>query len=329
MMKAITDRSDSEKRGYRYNASVFVVCLMLSTFFWLMSKFTYQYTYEIKVPLIYQNFPEGVVLINQPDTSLRVSIKASGFGLLWYRYFVAKNPYIINVSDYTGRKNPSGREYKINSSVLVGDILDQTRIPGNLVYVYPEEIILRFDASTTRQIPVVADLQYTLARQYFEYDTLLIDPPVVSVSGLHESVAKIRAISTVPVRLENISESVDIRVPLQMPEGVGRIELKPAEVRLFLPVEKFTEAEVEVPVVVTDAPEHLQIKFFPARVKILFLVALRDYRTVNPDQFVASVSYKEISGAQLRRLGVTVSQHPPHVRIQRIIPEEVEYILMK
>jgi hypothetical protein len=100
------------------------------------------------------------------------------------------------------------------------------------------------------------------------------------------------------------------------------------DVELKVPVEEYTEAQQSVPVTVLDVPPGVNVKLFPARVKVSFLVGLSQFSEIRPDNFNFAVSYTDIEkGAQ--RLPVRKLSVPPFLYDVSVNPEEVEYLIEK
>jgi hypothetical protein len=65
----------SENKNYRYRTTVFIICLLVSALLWLTIKFSSDYTVEIPYSINLKGIPEGKVLVNQPDSVLRINVK--------------------------------------------------------------------------------------------------------------------------------------------------------------------------------------------------------------------------------------------------------------
>ena len=107
------------------------------------------------------------------------------------------------------------------------------------------------------------------------------------------------------------------------------VECSTPEVLFFVPVEKFTEGSVEIPVRAANVRNDLLLRTFPDKVKVRFLVPLSKYSLVKPGLFEAIVNAAEIGDGGTSRLQVTVMVAPAYVRDVAVEPERVEFILRK
>ena len=94
---------------------------------------------------------------------------------------------------------------------------------------------------------------------------------------------------------------------------------------ISLSVEKYTESTIKIPIV--NTVNEYKIKTYPDFVIVTYLVTLENFNRVNEEMFTASVNIEENNNSN--RLKVHLIRKPSFVRITRIEPEEVEYLLLK
>lgn len=319
----------TDNRKLRYNASVFMSCLIISATLWLLTKFTYQYTSVVTFPVAFTDSPEDKIALTPNDSAINVAISGTGFSLLRINYFTRKRPFSINLQHFRQQQHEGYAEVLVNTSLVAQQLVERFNISGQVEYVTPENLVLRFEDKLTLRVPVLADVSYTLRRQYFAYDTLRVDPEYVEVSGPVSLTEKIRYIKTHPLVLEDVNAGLNEKIAVVLPEPADRFVVTPPEVRLNMQVERFTEAEVEVALQPYNAPEGLRIKLFPETVRVVYMVALIDYREIDSGMFSCRVNLDGINDFEGKRLNVEVQSAPSAARIVRIIPPDVEFLIMK
>lgn len=319
----------TSKRKLRYNASVFMFCLIVSATVWLLTKFSYQYTSLVTFPIIFTEFPEDKIPLTPGDSAINIAISGTGFSLLRINYFTRKRPFSVNLQHYSQQQLDEYAEINVNTMLVAQQLVERFNISGQVEYVMPENLVLRFEDKVTKRLPVLADVSYSLRRQHFAYDTLRIDPEYVELSGPVTLMDKIRYVKTHPLALEDVDANVHEKIGVVLPEPAERFEVNPSDVLITMQVERFTEAEVEVALQTYNAPEGMRIKLFPETVRVVYMVALRDYREIETGMFSCRVNLDGISSFEGRRLNVELYNAPPAARIVRIIPPDVEFLIMK
>ena len=102
----------------------------------------------------------------------------------------------------------------------------------------------------------------------------------------------------------------------------SHFSLSADSVEIFIPVEKFTEGEVQIPV--SFLSEMNNIKLFPEIVTVTYIVALKDYQKVNKDLFIIQL----IPGTQTNK-NIELIHHPSFVKVIKIEPQHIDYIILK
>ncbi|MBE0638613.1 MAG: hypothetical protein IH598_08835 [Bacteroidales bacterium] len=318
-----------EDQNYRSKTTVFFICLVISTLLWILTKFAYQYTADIELPIQFISIPDDKVMVSKPDSLLRINVRASGFGLLRYNYFLKKKPFEINLINYRMQMPEGFSELTLGTTPLAQQIVERYNLPGQIEYVVPENIVLHFEDKQSKSVPVIPDVEYTLTKQYFAYDSLSVDPKYVKLSGTAAAIEKIYFVKTAPLKYENLTESIHQTVTILMPASKDFYEIEPKEALITLQVEKYTEAEIEVQIEQIIAPGSPRVKLFPEKVKVYYMVALKDFKRIEPSMFSCQVDLlgvKEFSG---KRINVIIRDYPSYAKIVRIVPSDVEYIILK
>ena len=101
------------------------------------------------------------------------------------------------------------------------------------------------------------------------------------------------------------------------------------EIGVHLEVDKFTEAEIEVPIYIEHLTNGDSVDIFPKQAKITYLVSLQNYNKVNPKLFRISADAFDIRNSKNANLRLDIKQFPSFVQGIRIEPETVEFIIRK
>lgn len=309
---------------------VFLACLGLSALFWLLTSLSKDYIEVIKVPVLYQNLPEDMLVVNELSTHIDAEVKIFGFDLLWYwlRFDRVELP-IDATPDKLRKVMRGGNEIHIvlineKKSGIAADFAEQFQ----LLNLSPDTLFIKLAPLFSKKIPVKLNADISFERQFGMIDQPLIQPDSVLISGLKEAIDTIQFIQTEKEDWTDLSESVTSNLQLQEFDESRLIQLSHSAVVIELNVVEFTEGTVTVPVQVSvQKPE--RVKLFPKQVDITYQVPLAAYGNISADQFQVSVSFSEEESKELTRLTVNVDAQPDHVRQIRVNPPQVEFIIQK
>ncbi len=316
-------------KKYKYKATVFLICLAFSALIWLLIKLSGEYTTTLVYPVSYKNIPEGKLLTNKVDTTVTVGLHDKGFTLAYLKYFTARKPLEVDLSALRLKPENDGYEAAAGTAKWARQMLTDHEAGDNLEYVNPDTLYFFFEDKVSKKVPVMSDVTLQFKKQYFAYDSLKITPDEVEVSGSQSRIANIHFIKTAAITLSDLSSNVSRMVPLEKPKNAPHVKIDPDQVQIDLAVEKFTEADIEVPVKKINQPAHLRVKLFPEKVHILYLVALKDFNKVNPDMFSVTVDLSGVTKDEDKKLKVRLQSQPKFVKINRIEPPEIEFLLLK
>jgi hypothetical protein len=328
-MNIINRQLKTDDRNYRHNVSVFLLCLIISIFVWLLTKFTYEYTSVVSFPLSYTGIAEEKIPVSSMDSTLNIAIRGTGFSLLRINYFNRKRPFDINIQNYQLQPQEGFSEVIIGTSLVAQQIVERFGISGQVEYVVPESLTLRFEEKFSKKVPVLSDVEMSFRQQYFAYDSLTIQPEYVEISGIADQIGKIRFVKTRPVVLENLDASVERFVEIVKPGHLDHFWVDPPQVGIRLQVERFTEARFEIPVQMINLPDNVRVKLFPEKVNVSFMVALKDYKDMNAEMFSCVVDLSGIRSFEGKRLNVELGDAPEMIRGVRIVPPDVEFLILK
>jgi hypothetical protein len=100
-------------------------------------------------------------------------------------------------------------------------------------------------------------------------------------------------------------------------------------VNVTIHVEKFTEADIDVPVSLFSDGKSVSYRTFPDKVTLTCRIAMRDFKRLDPSLFTASVDYDKALETRNNRVQVEIKRKPAFARVVKIEPEKVEFLILK
>ena len=92
---------------------------------------------------------------------------------------------------------------------------------------------------------------------------------------------------------------------------------------------KFTEGEVEVPIINKNVPQDIEINYFPKSIKVAYYVSLENYSAISTSDFKIECDFKESqqqnSSFFIPRLTIENSL----VKSAKMKQDKVEYIIIR
>jgi len=300
---------------------VLITCVLLAIAGWLFLALNNKYVYTAKTVLVYKNFPQKKAFHPLQSDTVDLLVEGTGWQLLFARLRV--NPPSINISlDKLNNRNYilfSEQLYSVNS---------QLETSQKIISVRPDTLYFDFSKRTVKRVPVKLVSNLTFARQFGISDDIEFSPDYVTVSGPQEELEKIREWKTDTLKLQDIQRASVSRLAMK-PNLQKNVNIFPSTIEVKLPVDEFTEKTLEIPLKVLNNNEYYNVKLYPKKVKITFMVALSSYQQVNEDFIEAAVDLNEWKLQKHHQLSIKLTRFPDYCKRVKIVPEKIDFIIEK
>lgn len=298
---------------------VFLCFFFIAAGFWLLQTLNNDYETEFSIPVRLRNVPENVVITSEPVSEVRVRVRDKGTVLL--NYMLGKNfyPVILDFKNYINM----GNHVQVQTSQVQKWITGQLNASTALLSMKPDTLEYYYSTGVSKMIPVKLCGNVSAGEQYYLPDTLFT-PDSVRVYAPSDALDTMKVAYTLPLNLDNITDTLEREVILSAPKGAKYI---PASVKLTLPVDMYTEKTVEVPLRGVNFPADKVLRAFPSKIKISFQVGMGRFRQITADDFHLVVSYEELVRLGSEKYTVKLRTLPEGVSHVRFNPEQVDFLI--
>lgn len=320
------------KNHQKKEIKAFGICIFLTIIIWLTRTMSDTYVYEQSYPLEFTGYNKEKYALVHDNIMVPMKLKSTGFQYL-YSLVADRNAKILLDVEKVVDEAELGALKAISLRSCKHDICKE------LSFVSKKEIefltdTVRFSVAKrqSRKIkPSLKDVTFSFAPQCGVYGNVELTPDSVIVYGSSESLKKITDVKIKPCDISNISESNSYELELEplseIYPDLPDLFYSSDKVKIHVPVERYTELSVLVPIKFYSSDSLVDVRLYPESVEVLVDVALKDYKSIKPQMFTASVEY---TGDLTRdALSVGLSKFPSTVRIKKVIPEQVQYVIIK
>jgi hypothetical protein len=305
--------------------AAFVVCVFIATGFWFLNALSKTYTVDMIVPVKYINLPNNKTLSNQLPDQFDLKISAHGFTILRYQVSFLLMPLEFNVNDMTDDRMMDRRKssFAFPTRQFLPDLSYQLSSELNILSMNPDTLYFKFDHMGRKRVKVIPMVKVNLKKQFQISGDIKTSPDSVTVNGPQSVLDTLHFVLTETKKFNTVDQSLQTEALLQKQKDIF---LEPNTVVINIPVEEYTEAQLSVPIMLTNQPPKMNIKLFPAKVKVTFLVGLSRFQEMHPEDFKLTVNYSEIKDGK-ERLKITSESTPAYLYDLKITPEEIEYLI--
>jgi YbbR domain-containing protein len=300
---------------------VLITCLFLAIAGWLFLALSNKYVYMAKTVLVYTSAPQKKAFHPLQSDTVDLLVEGTGWQLLFARLRVS--PPSISIS----LEKLNNRNYILFSEQLYS-VNNQLETSQKIISVRPDTLYFDFSKRTVKKVPVRLVSNLSFLKQFGISDEIELNPGYVTVSGPQEELGKITEWKTDTLKLQDIQRPVVTRV--HMKQNVFKnVNIFPSSVEVKLPVDEFTEKTLEVPLKIVNNTDYYNVRLYPKKVKITFMVALSSYQQVNEEFVEASVDISEWKFQKHEQLTVKLTRFPDYCKLVKVAPEKVDFIIDK
>lgn len=307
---------------------VFVFFLFLSFIFWYLNTLGKDIDTGISYPVRFINLPEDRVLVEDLPSKLNLFLKGPGYSVLKLKLKGNRIPVVIDISTVNYRRVPGSNtlRYYIKTSGLIPKLTNQLKVDCEITSIKPDTLFFSFDRIVTKSVPVTADIDVITERQYFIKGQINIDPDSIIITGPRRIVDTIKIVKTRFKRLAGLNETIKKEILL---DNIKDISFSQRRITYTIPVEQFTEAEIQVPIKLLNIPDSIDIKIFPDAVSVRCLVAISDYKRVGEIPFEVVLDFNKVDLHTSEKIPLEVLNVPSFVNSFRFSPAKVDFLIEK
>ena len=302
------------------NLLAFLVFVVLAFCFWMLQYFQQQIEREVTIPIHYTNVPKEIVLGDSLPES--ITLKLFDKGSVFIRYYFNRSFTVIEVN--LNHLPLDKTSYTIGNLELFSKIRGILSNTTQVISFTPDYLLIHYSPIAKKELPIVIAGEITSAPGYMFIDNLKIEPPTVWVYGNQTTLDSMLFIETLVVNRKNIRKNLDFTLHLEAPKGV---QLSEQKVRITGEVEEYTEKKFVIPIVPSNVPNNLHIRFFPSTVEVICQVVLSKYAQLEATDLKVTVDYRSILPNQTIIIISSLSEKPDWLINYRIVPETVEFLI--
>ena len=301
------------------NARLFFALLLVTSGIWLIIQLSKTYNANLVVTIEITEVPVDQVLEKEMFT-IDYELKTSGFKLFWL-------DFKSNLIDFELSKlDQSENAYTLNSKEIKASLTDKYSVNENNIKLNQDTFKIHFSEKEVKYVKVNPDINYSFAAGYNTVHQLKTDPDSIKISGKKNILDQIKYLKTEKVDISKVDDTINRFINIKIPKEEINIERE--QVKVYLPVEKFTEDEKVIPIQLVNVPDSLQVNYFPKNVSLNYLVAISKYNKITAEKFIVQCDFEN----RFSKQGIIIPKvikKPQHIKNINISPSKIEFLIKK
>lgn len=305
------------------NIKTFGFFLLLAFGFLLVTKLSKKYTETIEFQIELVNTPDDMYFNQDSLPTISATVTSRGFNYLANLF----NQNVITLDFetlFSIRQNlafcpTSDMKHLIASNIGLTAIVEGVK---------PDTLSISYSKLISKVVPVKLQSDFKFSAGYKIYNGIEVKPDSVTVIGAFNVVGEINFVETAVIEKKDIANTFNETVVLLNPNTTA-VKMKPSQVKLHVPVEKYTENVVSVPIDFIGLPKDVNVNYFPKSVDVFFEVSLKDAENVVPELFEVVCNYNSLSSTNESVITPLIYKQPNFVKNARLKLKEVEFIIIE
>lgn len=301
---------------------LFFFFLLIAVVFWVLTKFSREYTAAVEAQINYISVPENVSLSPENKRNITFEVTANGFDFLFYQF---NQPEIsVSVLKYYDENKT---KLFVSKEDLVGLISNQITKNLSVQNLSVNELNIYLDKLISKKVPVKVKTDFGYKNGFKVIDSIKIKPDSITISGPSEIIKSTKFIETKLLSLQDINKSFSSKVSLKQQDNT-ELKYSPNEVIVSVKVDEFSQQEVTIPIDVINLPPSKSIKIIPQNITITFDVSLRDFGDILDTSFKVVCDFNERNSEE-NFMTPKLVQKPDKVRNVVLDANKIDFLLFK
>jgi len=155
-------------------------------------------------------------------------------------------------------------------------------------------------------------------------------PDSVTVTGPKKYIDSIQEVKTTFLKLENVSQNLNLELKLQPPSNSANVILSANKVKITGIVSKFTEGIFTIPVAIINKPKGIKVTPFPNEIEVVYQSSLINFNKISTNSFSVVFDYNQYKNDTLiQHLTPIIKQKSAYISSIKIIPNQIKFLIQK
>ncbi|MBE0646288.1 MAG: hypothetical protein IH596_00735 [Bacteroidales bacterium] len=131
---------------FRNQLYVFLMCLLVSVFLWILVKLSREYYYTINYHINYTHVPPAYKLTHVSDSALTLNLRVQGYDFFTDRFFhYTSHTYDLDLSSIKVKAKGSVYKGYLLTNPIGYEISSQSRFQNDLLSTSPDTLFFEFE----------------------------------------------------------------------------------------------------------------------------------------------------------------------------------------
>lgn len=313
----------SNSRLYsKHKLKLFFFFLLVASIFWVLTKFSREFTTAMTAKINYLNLPETAALSHNNSRDISFDLTANGFEILFYKL---KKPTLdIDVNKYYKKDEDS---FTVSKNELVRQLSSRFNKYMEIKNLSVEGLVVKLDPIILKKVAVNAKMNIAFKDGFKPIDSFQLIPDSITISGPTGVLEKIDFVDTKTLSLKGVENTISENLQIVSPSKEV-VRMKPDVIKVKWPVAEFSQGNFTLPIEVINLPPNVELKLVPERISVSFDIAVNSFSSVSEENFRVVCDYSQRNDKENFMLPMLAKKPEGAVNIV-YEPKKVDFFVFK
>jgi YbbR domain-containing protein len=293
--------------------------LLITTFLWVLRALNDRSTAVFEVQTQYSDLPQSYGLTSETPTSFKLKVTGTA------RDLRKSKKLFKDGLELSGKQIVETGDKQFLPPTYIESVVAK-KLPQDvqLLEIMSDTLFLKLKKLASKKVPVLRNIDVSYAPMHDSFGQSKTEPDSVIISGSENLIQQIDNVQTRAIELKNVSDTVRKSIELQTQTGIS---LFPKNVKLMIPVERFTEKSIELAPTIQNLPDTVNFISFPKTAQITFRVGLSNYEKVTASDFSLRADFEKIAADKPSHFTPIAAKFPDYIKNVNVSPQSFEYFI--
>ena len=301
----------------------YIFFFFISSAFWFLSMLSRTHETTLNIPVRYINYPINLVEVEEPDNFIKVRIKAAGISIISFYLFNSKK-LVLNYDIANSKLKEKGKIFFWIMNSVRKEISYVLGSKIEIINISPDKLASSFVNKKKKEVSIILNSDISLKKEYWLKDEYVLEPSSVVLYGKEEVLDSIVNVTTDLLKIDGLYKDEMYEVALHLPNS---LESNTKSIEVHLEAEPFIEEIITKDVEIRNLKKGYSIKVFPRDVRVTLRMSKDKYQLLKLDFLNLYIDASICDGE--KTIPIYYDNLPASVKVVRIYPNQLEYLLIK
>ena len=292
----------------------------LAVILWILVTLSQTYSTQFTFPIKLSDVPQSIQVEGISTPELEVNLGGAGTDLIFENIRIKNDSLSVPWENF----DENGHVYGLSLQMALRSMIS----PGiNIQEVFPGNVYVSYNQKVSKKVPLMSRVEVNLRSSFQLESSPVLFPDSVEIIGSSIQLDTIHQWYTAEIETPKLGLGIsELSIPIE--DTISKVTVSPKEATLFIQPKRYTEKQIEIPVMVEGNPANTYVNLQANSIKVICLVPLENFKELEEASYVWKIPYDSLD-TRIPYFIPDVSYLPDYVKVIRVEPYQMSYVVSR